>query len=359
MWRDRGVQHKEAFRSLEAAKEAKGKRDTGETQPVSNKRFDDYAERWLETYKGCTEDEDISPTTRAGYERAIRQHAIPHFRSMRMKDIYPREVREFIKHMRDGGAKPPSVRNHMVAVKLLFATAHEDGDISSNPTQSLRKRKARSATQPKAKAMTRVELRLVLAALPAQWRPFFTFLGQTGLRISEAIGLRWEDVELGSKRPHVKVRRQIYKGVERELKSAKSEREVPLTPGMVASLLELRGKRYGGPHAPVWSTQHGRPLDAHNVRNRVLRPVATELGLPWVGFHTFRHTCATLLFAGGKDVVQVQTWLGHADPAFTLRTYISLKDEGVGSADFLDDALDGGNAVATQHPETAKSPATP
>jgi integrase len=58
-----------------------------------------------------------------------------------------------------------------------------------------------------------------------------------------------------------------------------------------------------------------------------------------VTFKTFRHTCASLLFAEGRNVKQVQEWLGHADPAFTLRTYVHLMDEGVGDADFLDEAV--------------------
>ena len=57
-----------------------------------------------------------------------------------------------------------------------------------------------------------------------------------------------------------------------------------------------------------------------------------------VSFHTFRHTCASLLFEAGRNVKQVQAWLGHADPGFTLKTYIHLMDSGVGSPDFLDEA---------------------
>ncbi len=46
--------------------------------------------------------------------------------------------------------------------------------------------------------------------------------------------------------------------------------------------------------------------------------------LDWVGFHAFRHTCATLPFAEGRNAVQVQRWLGHHSPAFTLATYVHL-----------------------------------
>ena len=47
---------------------------------------------------------------------------------------------------------------------------------------------------------------------------------------------------------------------------------------------------------------------------------------------------------------QVSAWLGHADPAFTLRTYVHLMDDGVGDATFMDDAV--GNGWATDHPGT-------
>jgi integrase len=53
-------------------------------------------------------------------------------------------------------------------------------------------------------------------------------------------------------------------------------------------------------------------------------------------FHTFRHTCASMLFHSGRNIRQVSDWLGHHDPAFTMRTYVGLLDEGVGSADVFD-----------------------
>jgi integrase len=74
--------------------------------------------------------------------------------------------------------------------------------------------------------------------------------------------------------------------------------------------------------------------------------------MEWVAFHTFRHTCASLLFEAGRDVKQVASWLGHADPAFTLRTYVHLMDGGIGDADFLDAAVRV-NPGSTRRMETA------
>ena len=76
-----------------------------------------------------------------------------------------------------------------------------------------------------------------------------------------------------------------------------------------------------------------------------------EAGVPSISFHTFRHTAASMLFDSGKNIRQVCDWLGHADPAFTLRTYVHLMDGGLGDAESLDPST-WGNAGATQHPQT-------
>jgi integrase len=80
-------------------------------------------------------------------------------------------------------------------------------------------------------------------------------------------------------------------------------------------------------------------LFSTNVQRALLKPAVQSVGLGWVSFHNFRHTCASLLFEAGRNVKQVSEWLGHADPAFTLRTYIHLMDARVGDAAFLDDAV--------------------
>jgi Phage integrase family len=81
---------------------------------------------------------------------------------------------------------------------------------------------------------------------------------------------------------------------------------------------------------PVFPSRVGSCLDSQKLRKRVLNPAREQAGLPWVGFHAFRHTCATLLFAEGRNAVQVQRWLGHHSAAFTLATYVHLLDGDIG-----------------------------
>ncbi|HTR75702.1 MAG TPA: site-specific integrase [Solirubrobacterales bacterium] len=152
--------------------------------------------------------------------------------------------------------------------------------------------------------------------------------------ISEVVGLRWEHVDLGN-RPRVLVREQFYKGNRSRLKSKRGRRDIPLSSGMARRLRTKETVAHGGA-APVFATIAGSELNRANVASRILKPAAKTAGVPWASFHSLRHTCASMLFEEGRNVKQVAEWLSHADPAFTLRTYVHLLDDGVGDADFFD-----------------------
>ncbi|MGD9735123.1 MAG: tyrosine-type recombinase/integrase [Solirubrobacterales bacterium] len=375
-WEYRGKQRKESFRTLDEAREAKANRIAGEKRPKSRVQFGSYFEAWIENYAGRTA-RGFSETTRAEYRRPIADHALPVWRTWKVTDIEPADVRELFGQMRREERSTSQLKKLRAALSVMFATAIEDRVITSNPAASVRIPASPTdqlQEDEPAKALTRADLSLLLTALPKDWRLFFEFLAHSGLRISEAVGLRWEHIDLGSE-PRVMVREQLYKGQRKRLKSADGKRDVPLSPNMVKRLRALRRDTYSDPRAPVFASKAGTPLRPENVYRRVLAPAAIAAGFKVevlvdgdtrtrsaVSFHNFRHTCASLLFEAGRNVKQVQAWLGHADPSFTLSTYIHLMDAGVGSADFLDQAVSlGGKGVARKDPGTSanQDPADP
>jgi integrase len=347
-WRDRGKQHRQSFRTMAEAREAQGqRRRRDERKAFSRVTFEDYAREWLVSYEGRTA-RGLTEGTRHGYKRSLEQWAIPQLGPLRMADVERRDVRALVSRMKQAGVSPATMRAHLVPVKALFSTAVDDEDIRSNPASGKIGLPSTESEVEQVKALTREELGLVLAALPERWRPFFTFLAQTGLRISEAVAITWDDVELGT-RAQVKVWRQNYRGKVTRLKTKYSVRNVPLSPEMVAYLHKQRAAQYA-PGATAFTSVRGGPVDAPNLRNRVLRPAVEAVGLEWVGFHTFRHTCASMLFASGKNPKQVQRWLGHAKAAFTMDVYVHLMDEGLGDAAFAPMlALNGPDALADGH----------
>ncbi|MGK2936923.1 MAG: tyrosine-type recombinase/integrase [Solirubrobacteraceae bacterium] len=148
---------------------------------------------------------------------------------------------------------------------------------------------------------------------------------------SEIVALRWADVQLDGDRPHVKVRRACVWGVMGPPKSKYGRREVPIGHDLVTALRAAhKATEWHEDTDPVFPGHTGGVLGYDNTLRRALRPTAEEAGVPWVGFHSFRHTAATRLFAAGRNAVQVQRWLGHHSPAFTLSLYVHLLDGDLG-----------------------------
>ena len=105
------------------------------------------------------------------------------------------------------------------------------------------------------KALTEEELRRLLAEIPSEWRLFFEFLAHTGLRIGEAIALRWSDVDLGQRR--LLVRRRLYRGAFAPRKSKYGRRDVPLSTGRLA-----HSGRFGASGGRTRRTSCSRPTPA-------------------------------------------------------------------------------------------------
>src|SRR4051812_22450499 len=104
VWRQRGRQHKEFHATFTEAREAKGRRAAGDRRPASREPFEDYASRWLATYRGRTA-RGLSERTRRTYRRDVERWAIPYFRGFRFEEVEPPDVRAFIGHLEDNGLR--------------------------------------------------------------------------------------------------------------------------------------------------------------------------------------------------------------------------------------------------------------
>jgi len=328
IYRDpQGRQRKRAARTLAEARDLKAtlRADVtrGEYRSQSRTTFAEYAAEWLDSYAGRTR-RGLGEGTRADYRLAIEREAMPFFARSRLTAIEPRDVKRFAASLSERGLAPSSVSKIVAPLRALLATAVEDGLIRSNPALGLRlsTRIAVEPTEEPVKALSEAELSRVLAKLPDEWLPFFRFLAQTGLRISEAIEARYGDVD-GT---WLSVERQFYRG-RVTLPKGRKRRRVPLSPELARELWNRR--KTGASDDLLFTSVRGRRIDPHNLATRILKPAGRAAGVgDWIHLHTFRHSCATLLFVRqGWNAVQVCRFLGHSDPGFTLRTYVHLLPE--------------------------------
>jgi integrase len=308
-------------RALKAQRRAEVK--AGAYEAPSALTFRQYAEEWIDRYEGKR---GVRDSTREEYRRALDNHAIPHFGSMRLTAIKPRDVAAYVGTL--AGA-PGTQANALKPVKALLRTAVEEGLVPHNPAREIviaQPQRIEEDEDEEVRALSREQLALILEITPTRHRTLFELLATTGLRISEALALQWKHVELDGARPHVKVRRAYVRGNYHPPKSKRGRREVALPRELVN---ELRARRPDGEvnEVLVFPNRDGAPLNDKNLRRRILKPLCQEAGASWVrGFHVFRHGYASMQIANGVKLVPLSRALGHHSAAFTLSVYAQLLD---------------------------------
>lgn len=153
---------------------------------------------------------------------------------------------------------------------------------------------------------------LLKAPNPATWegrrdRALLLLTIQTGLRVSELIGLNCGDVVLGTG-AHVRCHGK-----------GRKERATPLTGQTVAALRVWLKERRGQPDDPLFPTRIGRRLTRNAVSRRMTKHVAIaaatclSLRAKRVSPHVLRHSCAMSLLHAQVDITVIALWLGHED----------------------------------------------
>lgn len=192
-------------------------------------------------------------------------------------------------------------RDHVIAIADAWAST------GSEPVQSAehgaRQRKGQAGDRGTSRTL---RTRQTVAGLIA-------FLAGTGVRISEARMLRWEDLDL-------KAGTVMVRGT----KTASSERLLNV-PQWLSERLARRGETSGQVGyvfaSPGLVSGQDAPMDSSNLASAVRR-VLDRAGLGWATSHSFRRTVATMLHEGGAPLVRIADQLGHANPTMTANVYL-------------------------------------
>ena len=339
-YRVNGDQRWDSYATLDEARKAKAAKTAdlarGEFAELSKLTLHEYAREWIGRYQG-TGRRGFREETRAEYAALLEKYALTYLKEgTRLTELTPRMVADFIGWLvkqpnRSGGTLPDaSVRNALTPLSACLATARREGLIRHNPTADAtlpHRPRLDEEQEEDRRALSREQLAAFLAVVHPRYRLLFEFAARTGLRASELLGLDGRHLKLDGDSPCVRVRQRYRRGKVGPIKTKYARRDVPLAADLVDRLRALRVAA----DVPVFGSTIGSRLDRDNVLARVIKPAAQEIVAPWAGWHTFRHTCASILFDGGRNAVQVQRWLGHHSPSFTLNTYVHLLDEDLGA----------------------------
>lgn len=167
--------------------------------------------------------------------------------------------------------------------------------------------------------------------MPSNLRALVVLLYLTGLRIGEALALKWSDVDFEHSKLYV--RRSVWRRKEQAPKSRRSLRAKHLLDGLKQVLRRHRELCISSqPEDYVFANGAGRYYDPDDLRRRVLYPAMKKAGVERTvargyGFHLFRHSAGSQMHEVTGDLKQTQSFLGHSGIGITSDVYVHLQPD--------------------------------
>lgn len=274
----------------------------------------------------------LSPSTAQGYHSILQRHLLPYFSENPVKaaQLNPSLLEDYYQMLVQKGLSPSTIRRHHSNLSAALRWGVRQGWIAHNPASQV----VLPHRQPyTVQYYTGEQLRQLFCSVRGTELETPVFLaGMYGLRRSEVLALRWQDVQHGV----LSICRSVqeHKGqlvFRTQLKTPASVRALPVMPQVAAYLHQLQKRREQ--QATQWA-QQGIAWDAQHLCLRqdgqLLRPsqlskrfssFLVQQHFPPIRFHDLRHSCASLLIAQGCPVKAVQVWLGHSSYRTTADTY--------------------------------------
>jgi integrase len=279
----------------------------------------------------------VERTTLDNYREHLNLHIAPLIGATKLAALTVPFVRAVEDRLREERS-PAMVRKVLVSLSGILADAQDRGLVAQNVVRNRRSHK-NGTTEARQKHRLEVgrdiptpdEIRAILGQLHGRARPFLLTAIFTGLRASELRGLRWVDVDLLRNELHVRQRADRF-GTVGALKSATSQRTVPLLPMVVNALKEWR---LACPHgAELVFPGNGGPLSLPTIIRSMWHPAQVKAGVitkgrraKYSGLHALRHFyaswCINRRADGGLElpIKVVQGRLGHAGIQITADRY--------------------------------------
>ena len=332
--------------------------------------FHEFASEWFERRKleGGRRGDGLSDAGQAALRWVLSNHLLPAFASRRLDQITVEDVDRYrLGKVREGKLGVTSINKTLTTLGAIFETAVEYELIDRNPARGRRRRLP--AVAPRRSWLDRADhitalldgagkLDATAKVCRGQRRALLATLTFAGLRIGEALCLRWRDVDLA--RGTITVR---------AAKTDAGVRVVNILPVLSDELGDYRARIDPPAGALVFGASTGRRQGATNVRRRVLARAIEHANVKLAGRdiellpddltpQSLRRTFESLLFAIGETPPYVMAQMGHTTPSLTLAIYARQMDRRDGEPERLKMLL-GSLCVSTEPPVAERGAAHP
>lgn len=270
-------------------------------------------ETWLAGMKS-----QIEHTTYRDYDLAIQRVWVPAFGAKRLTELTRADLKEWVSAQT---CSLKRIRNLLLPLRGMFALAMEDEQITSNPFVGWIPRKIEAPKESDdIDPFTPDEVRAILDACEGQVRNLFEFGFWTGLRTSELIALRWDDVDFIHKT--VTVRRASVRKQVKAPKTKAGRRTIPLLPPALAALKAQKAHtKLAG--AEVFHNPRTGAAWLHDgpIRKTAWHPALKLAGVRYRYPYQMRHTFASTMLSAGENPMWVASIMGHKDWTMIAKVY--------------------------------------
>jgi integrase len=267
------------------------------------------------------------------FEYALDKVVIKELGHLRIAQVTPDRVARLIRDLRIKGLRGSTIRRYLSPLSSIMRLAVRRALIGENPLSVLSDDEKPTGDGVREHyEWSPQEISALIAAADERgskptsrynYAPLIHLLALTGMRVSEALALRWCNVDLLG--AEIRVTHSLSR-VGGELTAAKTKagfRPIPLGPGLVERLLAIRPIEADEQHFVFSSEWGGRPIQYWNFRDRGFVPALEDAGLDGRGIviHDLRSAAISLYAASGLCLVEVASFVGHSDATVTARHY--------------------------------------
>lgn len=202
------------------------------------------------------------------------------------------------------------LRSIRVVISLTLGWAKDCRWLDENPCTRIKLPQQNGGRKIIRTVLTTKQVLAIAAELKEPYATLVLFLAVSGLRIGEAIAIKWSDLD----GDEIRISRRICGGNVDSVKTERSERRLPVYPDLVVRMRKLGTTEW------VFCSREA-PVNPGNALKRYVRPAAEKIGIALGGWHDFRHTLTTTMRRSGVHPKVISGILGHSRVNLAMDVY--------------------------------------
>lgn len=326
--------HTKYFKKLQDCRswiaDAEFEAERGNALRSDNPTVREWFEYWMTHMKG----DNIRYNTKRNYNDRYYRCVDPVIGCLPVKSVKPLHCQEVLIKISDNHADS-IIKACRTLMHSFFDSAVENDLITKNPVTKSVRCGSKKETKPPRVLTTTEQKAFLNAVKESSYYNHWSFILQTGLRVGELTGLKWQDVDLQKNIIRIsrtmECRKKENGWTVSPPKTKKGNREIPLTKEAL-KLLQNQRETNNAASIPekfndfIFLGKNGEPVTA-TAYNSIIEYYCKKTGIDKFSMHTFRHTFATRCIEAGMKPKTLQIILGHSDLSMTMNLYVHITDD--------------------------------